>query len=91
MSKIGDRIGAVLSADESTVKLLGYGTYVGDEVPPTGLAHDMNLPSPNLQLENGRTVWGFQCWWGSEEAVKKMIGDRKIVNAVIEDGDADGQ
>lgn len=34
MSKVGDRVGALLSADDKHVELLGYGVYVGDEVPP---------------------------------------------------------
>ena len=33
MKTAGMRVGAILEADESTVKLLGYGTYEGDEVP----------------------------------------------------------
>jgi hypothetical protein len=30
----GMRVGAWLSADDNEVRLLGYGRYVGDEVPP---------------------------------------------------------
>lgn len=30
----GQRVGAILSANNGVVKLLGFGVYVGDEVPP---------------------------------------------------------
>jgi hypothetical protein len=85
MSKhnIGDRIGAILSADGSTVNLLGYGVYAGDEIPPTGFAHDAGIKNPKLQLDNGKVVWGQECWWGSEQAVKNSIGDRVVVEATM--------
>lgn len=35
MKTPGSRVFAVLSANDTTVSLLGFGTYVGDEVPPT--------------------------------------------------------
>lgn len=35
MKTPGSRAFAVLSANATTVSLLGFGTYVGDEVPPT--------------------------------------------------------
>ena len=79
MRKIGERIGAILSADEDTVNFLGYGVYVGDEIPPDGFAHTIGRPNPKLQLDNGNVVWGQECWWGSAQAVKKMIGERLIV------------
>lgn len=36
MTKIGDRIGAVISANKKrkTVEFAGYGVYSGDEIPP---------------------------------------------------------
>lgn len=85
VKKIGDRIGAILSGNETSVHFLGYGVYVGDEVPPTGFLHDAGAKNPKLQLDNGNVVWGYQCWWGSEGKVKEIIGGRKIINAVIND------
>ena len=86
MSKhnIGDRIGAILSADETTVKLLGYGVYAGDEIPPSGFAHAVGITNPKLQLDDGSIVWGQECWWGSEQAVKNSIGDRTVVEVNAE-------
>jgi hypothetical protein len=77
----GTRVGAVQSADATTVKLYGYGIYEGDEIPPKEIDEilaEIGIPNPKITLDNGNVVWGCQCWWGSEERVKKMIGDRKV-------------
>ena len=80
--KIGDRIGAILSASNETVNLLGYGVYAGEEEPP-----NFFMKNPKLQLDNGKVVWGYQCWWGSEEKVKTIIGTRAVVEVTITDED----
>lgn len=81
MRKSGDRIGAIRSAKNNTVQLLGYGTYLGDEVPGDLYPR----PTPKLQLDNGNVVWGFQCWWGSESAVRSRIDMYKRAGWVIEE------
>jgi transcriptional regulator of aromatic amino acid metabolism len=81
----GTRVGAVLSADEETVLFLGWGTYAGDEVPGPEVAgfmaqlcREMKRPNPKIALDNGKVVFGCECWWGNEEQVKKMIGGRPL-------------
>lgn len=78
----GDRVGAMLGSDGKTVRFLGYGTYLGEEVPPlettiTSLlckvSHDHKRPNPKIQLDNGDIVWGCETWWGDEEAFKRRI------------------
>jgi hypothetical protein len=99
---IGDRVGAILSADEHEVHLLGFGVYDGEHEPPFGplgttleehhktmaemkaagtLAEDFVWTNPRITLDDGRVVWGAQCWWGSEEAIRKTIEGRRIVPA----------
>jgi len=77
--KPGERIGAWLSIlpDEGRGIFLGFGTYVGDEVPPnegstslTAFLSGERRPNPKLLLDSGEVVWGCECWWGSEAAVK---------------------
>ena len=75
------RAGAVISASEETkiVEFAGYGVYKGDEVPPKGIEfmgmdlHEMNHTNPRIDLDNGHTVWGCQCWWGSEKAIEDKM------------------
>ena len=40
----------------------------------------------HFKLDDGRVVWGCQCWWGPEDKVRQMIGDRRVV-VVDLDGD----
>lgn len=82
---IGERIGAIQSATSTEVIMYGYGVYAGEEIPPSGFAHICGHTNPKLVLDNGKTVWGQECWWGSEEAVKTMIGERKIVNVLSQE------
>lgn len=77
--KIGDRIGALLSATKDEVKLLGYGVYVGDEVPVTAMGmlaemcREVNHANPKLVLDSGKVVWGCECWWGDEAEVRAKV------------------
>ena len=91
--KIGDRVGAILSANEKVVNLFGYGVYDGEHIPifdPLGVTIEefrdavgddkADFPTnPRITLDSGDIVWGYECWWGPEEEVKKMIGDREVV------------
>lgn len=90
MREIGTRVGAVQSADESEVRFYGFGTYDGDEVPPPGVqmmgieVHEIGITNPKITLDSGKVVFGCECWWGDEERVRQMIGDRRIIEVDIE-------
>lgn len=78
----GDRVGAIQSANAEEVKLFGYGVYEGDEIPSkeeNELLHNLKLHNPKILLDNGLTVWGFQCWWGPEDEIKHVIGERRVL------------
>lgn len=73
---VGARVGAIQSADEDTVQLYGYGVYDGEHPP----FEDMpGFKNPRITLDNGKQVWGMQCWWGSEEQIRNHIGDRDVI------------
>lgn len=63
------RVGAVSSVKDGKAYLFGYGHYVGDRPCPK-LGGQWN---PLIILDNGKKVWGCECWWGPEEDVKKEI------------------
>jgi hypothetical protein len=73
MTKQGDRVGAIQSANSEEVMFYGYGVYEGDTIPP-----NCTISNPTIKLDNGKTVYGYECWWGPEEKVKEMIGNRKV-------------
>ncbi len=29
--------------------------------------------NPRIKLDNGDTVWGFECWWGPEASVQRQL------------------
>lgn len=93
--EIGAKVGAVLSAVDGVVHFLGWEVYGGDVIPedrgPGYVAtslHNAKLRNPKIILENGKVVYGCECWWGKEKAIQVAI-DRwrregyKIVNADI--------
>jgi len=93
MVKKGERVGAISSADEKGCRFFGYGIYEGDFVPPKtiGLSGRAGIPNPRIKLDNGKTVYGCECWWGGEEAIKKKIAAYpKVVMVDIEKEREDG-
>ncbi len=45
--------------------------------------------NPRIRLDNGKLVWGCECWWGDEEKVKKKIEAYKQADYIIKDVDID--
>jgi hypothetical protein len=77
---VGDRVGAILSASGDTCKLIGYGTYQGYHVPDDERVQifgqslkEIDRENPKIELDNGDIVWGCECWWGDEDAVKVEV------------------
>lgn len=88
-AQIGDRCGAIQSANKEEVRLFGFGTFEGHKVPPLeagGMAaglHHAGYKNPCIKLDSGDEVFGCECWWGPEEKIKETIGERRIVNVSI--------
>ena len=83
MTEIGTRVGAIQRADEETVHLYGYGTYEGIAKPPKERRFFGIEKSPKIKLDNGQVLYGIECWWGTEEEIKAIIGGRKVVEVDI--------
>ena len=90
MAQVGDRVGAVLKSDTDTVHFLGFGVYNGRQVPPPGIgmfgldAHELGITNPEIILDNGKKVYGCECWWGTETGVQKAIQGKRIIHVDIE-------
>ena len=85
--EIGTRVGAIQSMKDGIVKFYGYGTYQGDNVPSkeiNPIFSSLEITNPEIKLDSGDTVWGFECWWGPEEKIKTMIKDLTIEIVKIE-------
>ena len=77
---IGSRAGAVAYSDNKKRELVvfGFGVYEGEHTPPPdvtfmGMPYDSEFTNHRIKLDSGEHVFGFECWWGSEEAIKKNI------------------
>lgn len=46
---------------------------------------DFHWSNPRITLDDGKVVWGAQCWWGPEAKVREIIGDRVVVLAEVPD------
>lgn len=82
--EIGTRVGAIQSANAEKVEFYGYGIYEGDQIPSkeeNELFNALGISNPKIKLDDGKIVWGFECWWASEQKIKDMIGNR-IINIV---------
>ena len=92
--EIGDRVGAVSHSDGKVTYLFGYGTYDGDVVPPPGVQamgielHELGVANPKITLDSGKVVWGCECWWGTEAAVRKRLSGFDIVAVDIDESRA---
>jgi hypothetical protein len=84
--KANDRVYAVLCDDAESISLIGYGTYVGDEVPDeaaaglAGFLRGVVKVNPRFVMDDGSVVWGCECWWGPQADFENMIAGRKVIN-----------
>ena len=89
--KEGERVGAIAYTEvqegKKVIYMYGYGTYAGYHTPPESVTF-MGMPltnNPKIELDNGKVVWGCECWWGSEEEVKKWCEGKEVIELDIEE------
>jgi hypothetical protein len=81
MPKIGDRVAAVMEIndEERKVLLFGAGVYVGDVVPENPSSTlavycaRNQLANPKIQLDDGKIIFGCECWWDDEAVITDII------------------
>jgi hypothetical protein len=78
--EIGHRVGAILSMNETHVRLIGYGTYQGEHTPPDDIGgFIIGRTNPKLVMDDGTVVWGCECWWGPEKKMRKRIAGLAVI------------
>lgn len=88
MVNIGDRVLAISHTDENKVYIFGRGVYAGREVPDKELGVKVfnvlvDFPNPKINLDNGKVVFGCECWWGPEKDLEAKLKDRELVEVDI--------
>jgi hypothetical protein len=44
------------------------------------------VANPRIKLDSGKTVWGYECWWGDEATFESKKADHKnVVEIDIDD------
>ena len=77
-AEVGDRVIAILSVKAGVVHVMGEGKYLGNLVPGPDVRggeffHGLGVTNPAIKLDNGETVWGFECWWGGVNDMKEKF------------------
>lgn len=74
--QVGDRVIALRNAsnESKTAYIYGVGTYQGELVPEhESIFKAAGMKNPAIKLDNGSMVYGFECWWGPEDAVRNKF------------------
>lgn len=88
LAPVGTRVIAIESIGSDTVYAYGYGRYDGTVRPPNGTRTRLGLVTelwpaqfavPRLVLDDGRVVWGPQCWWLTEAELSAAHGEKAVV------------
>lgn len=73
------RVIAIESISKGVCRSFGEGEYIGDREPSEG--EMKGIKNPCIKLDNGRYVWGYQCWWGEIKKFEEKYKD--IIKATI--------
>lgn len=95
---VGTRVGAVRSADDDTVHLLGYGERIEDSVPDVSVLgpqaealREVDQAIPTIRLDCGAVVWACECHWAPEASIKNWIGERRVIHVAPRRGHGAGR
>lgn len=85
VNRVKERVTAAICVKNGKALIAGHGNYVGDVVPPPGVAlmgielHELGHKNPKIELDNGNVIWGCQCWWGPETKMAEEMTGLEIV------------
>jgi hypothetical protein len=87
---IGTRVGALSHYDAEFVYLYGWGVYEGEFVPEQACGdigeylREYGDQNPRIRLDDGKIVYGCECWWGPEEEIRTKFAGRQFVDVDID-------
>lgn len=88
--RVGERVFAIHGKKDDVAEVFGGGVYLGLQRPPHGpfgLSLDdlgEDYVNPCIELDNGKRVWGYECWWGAEAEVLRSLEGRTIITVDID-------
>lgn len=78
------RVIAIESIENGVMRSYGEGEYLGEKIPNVSPFNEIGLKNPCIKLDNGKYIWGFQCWWGEAKKFREKYKNR-FDNEVIVD------
>lgn len=72
------RVIAIESLKEGHMRYYGEGVLIGSLHPDSSPIEGVS--NPCIKLDNGKYIWGYQCWWDDVEKVREK---QKAPNAQI--------
>jgi len=81
----GDRVYAIRNIANGVCHFFGFGVYDGDFERDQGVGGFnppalRGFPNPRITLDNGKIVWGCECWWGPESEFERGTKGMRIQN-----------
>jgi hypothetical protein len=71
----GPRVIAIESLSHGVLRVYGLGIYLGNKIPDVEPFRSRGLKNPCIQLDSGRIIWGFQCWWQEISQFERLYAD----------------
>lgn len=66
---------AIREVRDGVIYSYGEGLLIENQIPDLDPFKGMMMENPCIKLDTGKLVWGFECWWGTIEQMKKKFGD----------------
>ena len=84
----GDRVGAIKGFDKDTLRVFGFGEFIGEEIPPSDsigyskIMYSGQQKDRKILLDNGNVIYGGECWLFDELEVRKSMKEYEHVEYV---------
>lgn len=69
---------AIRDGKNKVLNIYGKGILIENQIPNIEPFNKLNVQNPCIKLENGKYIWGYQCWWGPTDKVKSKYKDYKF-------------
>ena len=74
VTTVGTRVSAILDAENGIVRTFGDGLYAGRfDLPLYAGGYNFGQRCARIDLDNGKTVWGCECWWAPCYMMRKRF------------------
>ena len=80
MKKNGELVIVFESVNQNVIMVEGLGIYCG-KIPVLVTSSDggaLELHTPEIRMLDGRTLYGFECWWIAVRTGRPLIGEREV-------------